>query len=89
MSILQNELTHLIFLAEVVIASRKKEVMEDTLQCLLYIIKSLPEVEVPDSVAEQIAHLTERIEEKLRQENERIQEIQGNLGRLTKPNSIA
>lgn len=63
--------------------------MEDTLQCLLYIIKSLPEVEVPDSVAEQIAHLTERIEEKLRQENERIQEIQGNLGRLAKPNSIA
>ncbi|EGL16797.1 MULTISPECIES: hypothetical protein [Paenibacillus] len=89
MSVLQNELTHLIFLAEVVIASRKKEVMEDTLQCLLYIIKSLPEVEVPDSVAEQIAHLTERIEEKLRQENERIQEIQGNLGRLAKPNSIA
>ncbi|MCY9591858.1 hypothetical protein PC41400_10205 [Paenibacillus chitinolyticus] len=89
MSVLQNELTHLIFLAEVVIASRKKEVMEDTLQCLLYIIKSLPEVEVPDSVAEQIAHLTERIEEKLRQENERIQEIQGNLGQLAKPNSIA
>ncbi|MEC0247689.1 hypothetical protein ACI48J_18780 [Paenibacillus chitinolyticus] len=89
MSVLQNELTHLIFLAEVVIASRKKEVMEDTLQCLLYIIKSLPEVEVPDSVAEQIAHLTERIEEKLRQENERIQEIQGNLGHLAKPNSIA
>ncbi|WP_217560085.1 hypothetical protein [Paenibacillus sp. GbtcB18] len=89
MSVLQNELTHLIFLAEVVIASRKKEVMEDTLQCLLYIIKSLPEVEVPDSVAEQIAHLTERIEEKLRQENERIQEIQGNIGRLAKPNSIA
>ncbi|MFC9775104.1 hypothetical protein [Paenibacillus chitinolyticus] len=89
MSVLQNELTHLIFLAEVVIASRKKEVMEDTLQCLLYIIKSLPEVEVPDSVAEQIAHLTERIEEKLRLENERIQEIQGNLGQLAKPNSIA
>ncbi|SEG73177.1 hypothetical protein [Paenibacillus sp. UNC499MF] len=89
MSVLQNELTHLIFLAEVVIASRKKEVMEDTLQCLLYIIKSLSEVEVPDSVAEQIAHLTERIEDKLRQENERIQEIQANLGGLAKPNSIA
>lgn len=89
MSVLQNELTHLIFLAEVVIASRKKDVMEDTLQCLLYIIKSLPEVEVPDSVAEQIAHLTERIEDKLRQENERIQEIQANLGGLAKPNSIA
>ncbi|MFS0837637.1 hypothetical protein [Paenibacillus sp. 1P03SA] len=89
MSVLQNELTHLIFLAEVVIASRKKEVMEDTLQCLLYIIKSLPEVEVPDSVAEQIAHLTERIEDKLRQENDRIQEIQANLGGRAKPNSIA
>ncbi|WP_068773732.1 hypothetical protein [Paenibacillus sp. FJAT-26967] len=85
MSVLQNELTHLIFLAEVVLTARKKDLMEETLQCLLYVIKSLPEVEVPDSVGDQIAQLTQRIEDRLRQENERIQEIHANIAHTNRP----
>ncbi|MVO98550.1 hypothetical protein [Paenibacillus lutrae] len=85
MSVLQNELTHLIFLAEVVLTARKKDLMEETLQCLLYVIKSLPEVEVPDSVGDQIAQLTQRIEDRLRQENERIQEIHANIALTNRP----
>ncbi|MGO4275987.1 hypothetical protein AB4Z22_40160 [Paenibacillus sp. TAF58] len=75
----QKELSHLIFLSEVVLTGKKKSLMEETLQCLLYIVKSLEEVELPDTVVDQIESLTALIESDLRNENERIQEIRGHL----------
>ncbi|WP_246358366.1 hypothetical protein [Paenibacillus phytorum] len=75
----QKELSHLIFLSEVVLTGKKKSLMEETLQCLLYIVKSVEEVELPDTVVDQIESLTALIESDLRNENERIQEIRGHL----------
>jgi hypothetical protein len=79
MKMTQKELNHLIFLSEVVISGKKKSLMEETLQCLLYIVKSLEEVELPDSVVDQITRLTSMIEGNLRSENERIQEFHSYL----------
>jgi hypothetical protein len=75
----QKELSHLIFLSEVVLTGKKKSLMDETLQCLLYIVKSLEEVELPDTVVDQIECLTALIESDLRNENERMQEIRGHL----------
>lgn len=75
----QKELNHLIFLSEVVLTGKKKSLMEETLQCLLYVVKSLEEVELPESVVDQIACLMAMIESDLRTENERMQEIRGHL----------
>jgi hypothetical protein len=75
----QKELSHLIFLSEVVLTGKKKSLMDETLQCLLYIVKSVEEVELPDTVVDQIESLTALIESDLRNENERIQEIRGHL----------
>ncbi|WP_261301842.1 hypothetical protein [Paenibacillus andongensis] len=75
----QEELSHLIFLSEVVLTGKKKSLMDETLQCLLYIVKSVEEVELPDTVVDQIESLTALIESDLRNENERIQEIRGHL----------
>lgn len=80
----QKELNHLVFLSEVVLTAKKKGLMEETLQCLLYIVKSLEEVELPDSVVGQIERLIALIEADLRDENERMQEIRGHLDWLPK-----
>ncbi|WP_246294191.1 hypothetical protein [Paenibacillus planticolens] len=75
----QKELSHLVFLSEVVLTGNKKSLMDETLQCLLYIVKSVEEVELPDTVVQQIACLMAMIESDLRDENERMQEIRGHL----------
>lgn len=80
----QKELNHLVFLSEVVLTGKKKSLMDETLQCLLYIVKSLEEVELPDSVVGQIERLTALIEADLRDENERMQEIRGHLDWMQK-----
>ncbi|WP_010274781.1 hypothetical protein [Paenibacillus senegalensis] len=72
----QKELSHLVFLADVVLNGNKKEAMEDMLYCLLYITKSLQEAELPESVGEEIRERMERIEMKLKSENNRMQDIQ-------------
>ncbi|UKS23990.1 hypothetical protein LOZ80_20330 [Paenibacillus sp. HWE-109] len=79
MKLTQKELSHLVFLSEVVLTGKKKSLMDETLQCLLYIVKSLEEVELPDTVIHQIESLTALIESDLRNENERIQEIRSHL----------
>ncbi len=57
--------------------------MEAMLQCLLYVVKSLEEVELPDSVAENIAELLSHTELELRSENDRLQEIKSNLQKIS------
>lgn len=79
MKMTQKELSHLIFLSEVVLTGKKKSLMDETLQCLLYIVKSLEEIDLPDSVVDQIDRLIGLIEADLREENERIQEIRSHL----------
>lgn len=81
MKLTQKELSHLIFLAGVVQDGKKKGLMAETIECLTYIVKALPEVELPDSVVSQIHALTEKVEEELRQENERLHEIRNNMRR--------
>jgi hypothetical protein len=79
MNVTQKELSHLIFLADVVLNGKKKTMMEETLRCLIYIVKSIQEIELPDNVVEQMNLHIEKIEEQLRSENDRLQEIQHNL----------
>ncbi|OCT12001.1 hypothetical protein A8709_29530 [Paenibacillus pectinilyticus] len=84
MKLTQKELNHLVFLSEVVLTGKKKSLMDETLQCLLYIVKSLEEIELPESVVGQIERLTALIEGDLRDENERMQEIRGHLDWMQK-----
>lgn len=79
MKVTQEELSHLIFLSEVILNGNKKARMEEMLRCLLYIVKSVEEVELPDSAGEQIAELLAGLENELRTENDRLQEIKSNL----------
>lgn len=80
------EIGHLVFLAEVVLNGKKKSLMDETYQCLLYIVKSLEEAELPDAVGEQIQTLVQKIEEELRNENMRIREIHGALSERNRRN---
>jgi hypothetical protein len=79
MNVTQKELSHLIFLADVVMNGKKKAMMEETLQCLIYIVKSIREIDLPENVVEQMHLHIEKIEEQLRSENDRLQEIKHNL----------
>lgn len=79
MKLSSNEISYLVFLAEVVQNGNKKALFEETYQCLLYIVKSLEEVEVPDTVGEQIHTLMLKIEHVLRDENDRMREIRSAL----------
>ena len=81
MKLTQQELSHLIFLAGVVRDGNKRGLMAETISCLTYIVKALPEVELPEGVVEQINSLIEKVEEELRGENDRLFEIRHNMGR--------
>lgn len=75
MKMTQKELYHLLFLSEVVLSGKKMELMEDNLKCLMYVTKSLHEVELTDTAAEQVKFLTQKMEQALRTENERMKEL--------------
>ena len=57
----------------------KRALMPDMMRCLLYILKSTEEVKFSDEIGEQFNRALERIEEQLRSENDRMQEILQNL----------
>jgi hypothetical protein len=84
MIVTQKELSHLIFLTDVVMNGKKKIMMEETLHCLMYIVKSIQEIDLPDNVVEQIQLHIEKIEDQLRSENDRLQEINHNLSNPSK-----
>ncbi len=79
MKLTQKELSHLIFLAGVVKDGNKKGLMSETIECLTYIVKALPEIELPEGVVDQINALIVKLEADLRQENDRLHEIRDNL----------
>lgn len=79
MKLSTEQLDHIVFLSEVVLEANKRRLMPDTIRCLLYIVKSLKSADVLDEPAQEIFALIERIEQELVEENERLQEISGNL----------
>ncbi|MFD2613218.1 hypothetical protein [Paenibacillus gansuensis] len=85
MQVTQEQLRHVVFLSEVVLEGNKRGMMEETIQLLLYIVKSLKEAEIPTDVSLEMEHLTAQIEERLKQENDRLQEIELNLHFVRKP----
>ena len=87
MKLAQKELSHLIFLAGVVRDGNKKGLMTETIQCLMYIVKALPEVDLPEGVVDEIKALTDKVEEELRHENDRLHEIRYNLTHPTERRS--
>ncbi|WJH34500.1 hypothetical protein N6H14_32690 [Paenibacillus sp. CC-CFT747] len=66
----EQELSHLVVLADMVRNSRKTAVMEDMVECLLYVAKAVREVELPVPVGERMGLLIGRIEDRLRLEND-------------------
>jgi len=74
-----REIGHLVFLAEVVLNSKKKALMDETYRCLLFLVKGLQTVELTDAAYEQVQQLIASIEAELRDENERIRDINGEL----------
>lgn len=79
MKLTKDELAHLLFLAGVVCDGNKRTLMAETIECLSYIVKSLTEVDLPEGVVHRIHNLTLKVEEELRQENDRLHEIRHNL----------
>lgn len=79
MKLTQKELNHIIFLSEVVLDDHKTALMPDVVQCLLHIVKALPDVDVLDDTADELQEIIVRIEEQLKSENTRLQEIRNNL----------
>lgn len=75
----REHLDHVIFLAETILANRKRALMPDALQCLLYIVKALDHADLPEEPAKEIALCIRRIEEELIEENRRLAEIKRNL----------
>lgn len=75
----EEELNHLVFLSGVVLDAMKRDMMADTIQCLLYVVKSLPYAEFSEDVAVRLRELIIGIEDQLKEENHRIKEIQSNL----------
>jgi hypothetical protein len=75
----REQLDHVRFLSETVLENRKRALMPDVVQCLLYIVKTLPEAEVPDAAAQEMVDLMYRIERELIEENERLKEIRNNM----------
>jgi hypothetical protein len=79
MKLSQNELRHVVFLAETVFEGNKRAMIPPAAQCLLYIVKSLEDVEMPDAIQAEIRRLVDEIEDQLKSENDRLREISGNL----------
>lgn len=79
MKLTQKELNHVIFLSEVVLDDHKKALMPEALECLLHIVKALPDVELLDDTGDEILELISKIEHQLKTENDRLQEIRHNL----------
>ncbi|GIP37971.1 hypothetical protein J31TS4_12510 [Paenibacillus sp. J31TS4] len=71
MKVTQQQLEHLVLLTDMVLNGEKSGAMEDMLQCLLFVVKSVGEAELPDSVADELAKTVARVEERLREENVR------------------
>lgn len=76
MRISEQELQHIVLLTDIVLNGKKKAAMDDMLQCLLYIVKSLPEADLPDSVAEELTTRIAGVESMLREENIRQLDMQ-------------
>ncbi len=79
MSLTQKELGHVVFLSQMILDGNKKGLMPESIQCLLYIVKSLSDVALSDDVAEEIRLIIVKVEEELRLENIRMKEIKQNL----------
>lgn len=79
MKLTQQELNHVIFLSEVVLEDRKRALMPETIECLLHIVKALPDVDLLEDTADDMEQLIEQIEQQLKLENTRLQEIRNNL----------
>lgn len=86
MKLTQKELNHVIFLSEVVLDDTKRALMPETIECLLHIVKALPHVDLLDDTADEIQDLIAKIEEQLKIENDRLQEIRYNLSSFRKRN---
>ncbi|MEB3100208.1 hypothetical protein [Ferviditalea candida] len=79
MKLFSQELGHIVFLSEVIHSGNKRHLMGDAMKCLLYVAKSLEEVEVSEEVKEELDRLIAGLESQLIKENDRIREIRGNL----------
>ncbi len=79
MKLSEEELSHIIFLSGMIVENKKRNLMEDTAQCLLYLVKSMREADLPEGVCEEIRERIARMEAQLKQENDRMHEIRQNL----------
>lgn len=86
MKLTQEQLEHVLFLCETIRQDRKRGLMPDAIQCLMYIVKSLPQVDLPDESARRLLNLVQEIEGALIAENERLQEIRSNMNHPNRRN---
>lgn len=79
MSLSKQELDHVLFLTQVVLEGNKRSLMPGVIQTLMYIVKSLDQVELSEPVTEAIQEWIKEIEHELIHETRRLSEIKHNL----------
>ena len=80
----REQLDHVLFLSETIMENRKRALMPEAMQCLIYIVKTLEHADVPDETMREMLQIMHRIEQELIAENERLKEIRGNLSGTTR-----
>ena len=82
MKLTLDEINHILFLSQVATDNNRLHMLREIIQCLVYIVKARGEIEVPDEVGAHVREIIARIEGELREDTERLREIQRNLGQF-------
>lgn len=83
-----EEINHILFLSQVAMDNNKIHMLREIIQCLVYIAKANSEVEMPDEVVLHVREIISGIEQELREDTDRLQEIRRNLDQYGRRNPL-
>jgi len=81
-----DEINHILFLSQVASDNNKLHMLRDIIQCLVYIVKAIREIDLPDEVVADVRHIISQIEQELRDDTDRLHEIRRNLDQFGRRN---
>lgn len=84
MKLSQDEINHILFLTQVAADNNKTNMLREIIQCLIYIVKAHGEIELPVEAANHVKQIIADIEQELRDDTDRIQEIHRNLDQFAR-----
>ncbi len=86
MKLTQDEINHILFLTQVATDNNKLQMLREIIQCLIYIVKAHGEIELPAEAADHVKQIIANIEQQLREDTDRVQEIRRNLDQYARRN---